>query len=201
MFVLGYLLVDTSQIEVIEAQFKKYRESFKYNGKLTYRSNDQNKQYIVNQLITNFAKSPAMRFCTKLIKVETPSEDQNVNDIQVSFGKRSLKKIEIYKELNTALKLDSSNFVIKSQSAFGPSVYFKEQFGESVKGAKMQAVNTMSSELIQLAGILTGCARAEIAQKTKNKTKLLISQHLKEVLGLKSIEIGAISNEKFKIFK
>jgi hypothetical protein len=200
LFVLGYLLVDTQQIETIEAQIKQYRENFKYKAKLTYRSNDENKQYIVNQLLTNFAKNPAMRFCAKVSKVETPGEDQNVNETTISFGQKSLKKIAFYEELNNQAKIETPNFIIKSQSAFGPSVFFKDKFAESTKGIAMEAVNTMSSELIQLSGILTGCVRAEIAQTNKNKINLTIRQHLKEVLGLKSIEVNATDNEKFRIF-
>ncbi len=200
LFVLGYLLVDALQIETIEAQIKQYRASLKYTAKLTYRSNDENKQEIVKQLITSFAKNPAMRFCAKVLKTETPAEDQNINETSISFGKKSLKKIDFYKSLNEQISATNPKFIVKSQSAFGPSVFFKDKFTESIKSTEMEAVNTMSSELIQFSGILTGCVRAAIAQNTKNKTKLLIVEHLQQTLGYKSIEIGT-GNEKFKIFQ
>jgi hypothetical protein len=199
MFVLGYLVVEELQKSVIEDQFKYYRQQNDFNAKLTYRSNNKNKLSLAKAMINNFAKSQSMRFCARVINNSSIEDESFIQS--ASFGKLAIEKLEIYKQLYKIGDLSGATLLMKSQSPYGPSAYFKDQLSVAVDDkVNTNAIYTMSSELLQLAGLLTGSVRASLLKTTKDPVKNEINEYLLTSLNLKEITTNALDNKKFIVF-
>ncbi len=199
-YVLGLLVIEAKQVELIEQQLLQYREEFKYKAKLTFSGNDANKEPIVKMMLNYFAKNEAMSFYATVIQSEKTEEGNPIlADFQTSFGQKAVRKIEFFQQIAEKTGIGAANYVMKSQSPYGPSVFFKEKFNENIKALDFSAVNTLSSNLLQLSGILTGCVRSDIADLSQDKVRISIKNHLKEILELKSLAVGT-DNKKIRIF-
>jgi hypothetical protein len=198
-FVLGFLIVEELQKSLIENQFKDYRQENDFKAKLTYSSNNKHKLSLAKAMITNFVKSSSMRFCARIIHTDESNEQSSIQ--YTSFGKLAIEKVEVYKQLYKVGNLSRASLLMKSQSPYGPSAYFKDQLSVAVDDkVSINAVNTMSSDLLQLAGLLTGSVRASFLKKTKDPVKDAINEHLLTLLNLKEITNNSFGNQKFIIF-
>lgn len=190
-FIIGMLSVKNS--ETHEAAFQAFRTTLNYRSKLTYRSTDRYKKALTDLMINYFVQQADMEFVAKVY-------DWNNVGAPLSFGKRAKEKIPFYTNLLGELDATPAAVKVKSQSPYGPSVFFKQQFFTETQNA-LTAVNTHNSNLLQFAGVLTGCVRAATMASTTNSTKVGVLNVLKQILNVPTIQVGTDVSGKFKVIQ
>jgi hypothetical protein len=191
IFIIGALLVKNHATH--EAAFQGFRTGLGYRTKLTYRSTDKYKKGLTDMMTGHFANTPDMKFVAKVIQGGSgPVSAQ-------SWGQRAVEKIPIYNSLIAEVGGTPANIIVKAQSPYGPSPLFRQQFQTGTTFSVL-ANNTYESNLLQFAGVLTGCARiAANGGAISNKLKIAVFNVLKHRLNVVSITVGTDIPGKFKI--
>ena len=195
IFILGFLIVGADS-SVYEDQLVVLRNTYNYRTRLTYNSNDQYKFYFTRNVINYFLSSAALSFAALAI---TFNDNIQVPPRQFYQGKR-----DAYVHLLSLAGLDNTSasvVQVKSQSPFGPSQLYNNDFSTVTNGIALQAVNTLNNNLLQTAGLLTGCIRLDVLGNVKpSSVKYKLTQHLKESLSVASLAPPMASGEKFQVF-
>lgn len=195
LFILGFLMVEGDN-SVYEDQLITLRNTYNYRSKLTYNSNDQYKFFFTRNVINYFVSSGALSFSALAIIF---NGDILVSPQQFYQGKR-----DRYTHLLSLAGLDNTSasaVQVKSQSPFGPSHLYSNDFSTVTNGITLQAVNTLNSNLLQTAGLLAGCIRQDILGIVKpSSVKYKLTQHLKESLSVVSLSPPVTSGTKFQVF-
>lgn len=195
LFILGFLMGEGDN-NIYENQLVTLRNTYNYRSKLTYNSNDQHKFFFTRNVINYFISTGTLSFAALAIIF---SGDVLVSPQQFYQGKR-----DAYLHLLSLAGIDNtlvSVVQVKSQSPFGPSQLYSNDFSTATNGITLQAVNTINSNLLQTAGLLTGCIRQDILGNVKpSSVKYKLTQHLKESLSVISLSPPVTSGTKFQIF-
>lgn len=188
-FVLGMLSVQNPTVH--EAAFLGFRNTLNYRSKLTWRSTDRYKKGLTDLMMNYFVNQADFKFEAKVY-------NWNGAGAPLSFAKRSKEKIPFYNEIISDLGVTPTQIRVKSQSPYGPGIFFKQDF-QTQTNYTINAVNTQSSNLLQFAGIITGCVHAGLNADTQNTTKKAIVNVLYQSLHINSFSIGTHVPGKFKI--
>ncbi len=190
LFIVGALEIDNA-LATHERNLKKIRDQHSYRTRLTYRSNDRFKIPFAKDVIDYFLDTPSLHFsayaCAESGKGLAPQARQA---LRLNCYERALAGVSKAGD-------EQRTIVTKSQSSFGPSLYFKDQIREGL-GFQLEVTDARNSNLLQLVDLLTGCIRADVcATASKNRFKLEINQHFHKGLNIDKIELGTRVMDKF----
>lgn len=201
LFLMG-LMTTLDQAAKHESQLQKLRKDFNYRTRLTYKDADRFKLDFAKACIDYFVNTEELGYIALYREQQSPRDLAALNISNISNLQIREKKIELIKDLIVRSQLDIKTIKMKSQSPYGPSAKFKEKFnGET--GFTLDARDTrFGDDLLQLGDFIGGCIYGDITQKTRNRTKLALTQYLKEKLGVSSFNQPSLEIEgKLKITK
>jgi hypothetical protein len=197
-FVLGFLVCNEASDTALGNRCTSARTSLNFNSKLGYFSNDQYKQPYATSLINYFVGAANVSFHAIVVDLEKAQSSNPVNDN--SFKQNQTEKLKYYNQLSAVVNLpQTTRFLTKSQSPFGPSAKFKKAFNTSISNAGFVAVNTLDNDVLQFAGFLAGAVRSELMKSTQDAVKLALNKHLKQQLNITTMGIGTNLEGKFRI--
>lgn len=190
LFIVGALEVDNA-LATHERNLKKIRDQHSYRTRLTYRSNDRFKNPFAKDVIDYFLDTPSLHFsayaCGESGKGLSPQARQAL-------------RLSCYEKTLATVKKDGGEqrtIVTKSQTSFGPYLYFKDQVRDGL-GFQLEVMDSRNSNLLQLVDLITGCIRADICTTaSKNRFKLEINKHFHKGLNIDKIELGTRVMDKF----
>jgi hypothetical protein len=190
-YVLGMLTSEQEQVD--ESALQNLRNTLNYRTKLTYNNTDKFKLAFCEAAINYFVQTPGLKFTAKIYTWGGgPSE--------LSFGKLSLEKIDLYDGMESALSDKPLKSLIKSHSPYGPSIFFKNKCKAKVSH-DVVPVNARLSNLLQFSGLLTSCVLREVKGiAAESAVKKAVVNKLKEKLGIATITAGTnVLNGKFQV--
>lgn len=186
-------MLSTTQENTDEGALANLRTSLNYRTKVTYHSTDKFKIPFCEAALDYFANTPSLRFSAKVFNWNGGGNDQ-------SFGQLSLEKIGLYQGLSAGFSQTPTQGKVKSQSPYGPSIFFKDKYATTT-GHSMSAVNARLSNLIQLAGLMAGCVlREQEPEPPQSSVKRAMIVYLKNKLGVSALTPGIdVGGGKFTI--
>lgn len=200
LYILGVMMVPNNT-KSFEKVLKAQREIRKFYIELSYSSNNSHKMEFAKDCI-NFFMDNDMRFVAKVVRKDDFRSAIRGN---LSPNKKKKFKLSLYQSIlsdldseNIGMHLGKPNFVVKSQSLFGPTRNYNDWFKQELK-LNYKAVHHSESNLLQLADVLTGCIRGDLSNDITNKNKLVMIDYLKKGLGVSDLSVGLSKENKFII--
>lgn len=198
IYVLGVMVV-YNNTKTLEKTLKIQRTFRNFFAELSYSSNNSHKIDYMKDCIDFFMKNN-IRFAAKVVKKEDFRLAIRGN---LSPNKKKKFKLSLYQSLlseldtvKTGTLLGKSNFVVKSQSLFGPTRNYSDWFKKELK-LNYKAVHNSESNLLQLTDVLTGCIRGDMSSDITNQNKLAMIKYLKTELSMSNLSVGQGKGNKF----
>lgn len=189
LFVIGVLTINGTS-DKHEKNLDAIRKKHNYKTQLTYRSNDRFKEPFAKEVIDYFINEQELYFSVQVLHEPNTISNHDTKNALIK------KKLKIFKGIAGSVSQD--NIIVKYQLPFVPSTYFKKKF-EIKTNKKLKSLYSESSNLLQLADLVTGCIRGDISGSAANLQKVSIIQHLKDKLGTDHLGVGFHAPQKMKI--
>ncbi len=165
------------------------RENFSYNSQLTYSSTDKYKVLPSEAMLIRLRDEIKFKYKLGLI-LNAPSKFKDLNPKK--FNKKRLNKLD---KLNGDLSLKT---FVKSESVFGPSDYFKDEFEERF-GGQLKAVNSKKEQVMQLVDLLGGSLMCEVCGIARNRVKLELRDKVKGIFSIDTVSPGLYNGNDIRI--
>ena len=192
LFLMG-MLITKNQGAVHEKKFQQFRETYSYRSRLNYKDGDRYKVDFAKACIDYFASNKRIGFIAYYQKQTDPSDMAEEGKVNQSKKQIRRAKVRLVKKMVNATGLNINKIIVKSQSPYGPSAKFKKNFTDETSYVLDAKDVRFGDDLLQFASFLGGCIYGDIQQKTRNKTKLELTNYLKEQLGVTSFDQPSVT--------
>lgn len=178
VFTLGLLLIPSP--DTFEAHVQQMRQEYNYHPRLSYSTNDRYQLPIAQHLIQwLFAESSA---CFQIMAFPGEVQSSNPNYRSAPSQWQILRtKQEYYDQLLVKANIKDQMVYVKYRSPLGPSPAYSQYFF-SQSAAYYQAIDTRTSNALQLCGLLTSCVAAAHTQRQLSPVKAALVHHLEHTL-------------------
>lgn len=196
VFTLGLLLVP--QAELFEQELQQLRSQYQYFPRLAYSNNDRYQIPLAQAAIRWLFQNSNARF--QVIAFDEKIESSNAIYRHAPSRWQLLQhKQTYYDQLIEKAGVKDSMVFVKYQSPLGPSPAYGQHFFAR-SNCYYQAIDTRSSNALQLCGLLTGCVAADYQGRKVNTIKQALIGHLKQVLGREKLQPDTYWQDRFVFY-